>query len=232
MPAISQYRHRKRPHFTTASQNGNAVQKTVDIVKYYGRILQRSKQREATLNMKRSKTMANANIHHRPFERIAIVDRGEAAMRLIRAVRELNHEQSMSLSTVALFTEPDRRAMFVREAGDAVCIGPATFIDQRDQGQKSSYHDSGRIEQALVKARADAAWVGWGLLAEEPWFADLCSRLGMVFIGPDARMLRLLGHKISAKHLAQQAGVPTIPWSGGTAACRAARIPAHGQASA
>ncbi len=173
--------------------------------------------------------MAHTDIHHRPFERIAIVDRGAAALRLIRAVRELNHEQRISLSTVTLFTEPDRRALFVREADDAICIGPALFIDQRDQRQKSSYHDSGRIEQALVKARADAAWVGWGLLAEEPWFADLCSRLGMVFIGPDTRMLRLLGNKISAKHLAQQAGVPVIPWSGGAIETAAAAQQHAGQ---
>ena len=87
----------------------------MDIVKDCGRILQRREERETTLNMKGSKTMANANINHRPFERIAIVDRGEAAMRLIRAVRELNHEQRMSLSTVA----SDRAGKWLAEGRSA-----------------------------------------------------------------------------------------------------------------
>src|SRR5690349_12529879 len=86
------------------------------------------------------------------FERIAIVARGEAAIRLIRAVHELNCEHHLSLSSVALFTEPDRQAMFVREADDAVCIGPATFTDRRDGQRKSSYLDRERIEQALLTA--------------------------------------------------------------------------------
>src|SRR5438094_5707366 len=119
----------------------------------------------------------------RHFERIAMLSHGEAAMRLIRAVRELNREQHVSLSTLALFAEPDRQAMFVREGDEAVCIGPATFVDKRDGRSKSSYLDSTRIEQALLTARADAVWVGWGPLAEAAWFADICERLDMVFIG-------------------------------------------------
>jgi len=63
----------------------------------------------------------------RSFEKIAIVTRGEAAGRLIRAIRELNYEQHLSLAAVALFTEPDRQAIFVREADDAVCIGPQQY---------------------------------------------------------------------------------------------------------
>jgi acetyl/propionyl-CoA carboxylase alpha subunit/acetyl-CoA carboxylase carboxyltransferase component len=148
------------------------------------------------------------------FTRIAIVNRGEAAIRLIHAIRELNCEQHLNLSTVALFTEPDRQAMFVREADDAVCIGPATFVDHRDGRCKSSYLDLAHIEQALIIAQADATWVGWGLLAEESWFADLCQRLGIVFVGPNAETLRLLNNKISAKQLAQQANIPVVPWSG------------------
>ena len=126
----------------------------------------------------------------------------------------MNFEQQLSLSTVALFTESDRQAMFVREADDAVCIGPATFLDQRDGRRKSSYLDLERIEQALIIAHADAAWVGWGLLAEESWFADLCKRLGIVFFGPNAETLGLLSNKINARQLAQRANVPVVPWSG------------------
>ena len=145
------------------------------------------------------------------FERIAIVNQGEAAIRLIQAIRELNRERQLSLSTVALFTESDRQAMFVREADDAVCIGPPTFLDQRDGQRRSSYLDPERIEQALIIAHADGAWVGWSRLAEEAWFADLCKRLGIVFVGPNAETLRLLGNKISVRQLAQQANIPVDP---------------------
>ena len=123
--------------------------------------------------------MVNANIYQDPsrrmdrdsseerrFERVAILSRGEAAMRLIRAVRELSRGQHLRVSTVALFTEPDRQSMFVREADDAVCIGPALVVDQQDRQRKSSYQDRERIEQALMTTHADAAWVGWDLLAE------------------------------------------------------------------
>lgn len=174
--------------------------------------------------------MANANDNRDPLElidrdsfegyhheRIAIVNRGEAALRLIRAVRELNHERHLplrGLATVALYTEPDRQALFVHEADDAVCIGPATFIDQRDGQRKSGYLDLDRIEQALMTAQVDMAWAGWGLLAEEPQLADLCKRLGIVFVGPDAATLRLLSDQIGIRRLAEQVNIPVIPWSG------------------
>ncbi len=151
----------------------------------------------------------------RQFERIAIVNRGETAMRLIRAVRELNREEHRELTTVALFTEPDRRAMFVHEADDAVSIGAASFVDPEDRQRKSSYLDRKRIERALVAAHADAAWVGWGLISEEPWFAELCQQLGIAFIGPNANVLALFRDKIAAKQLAERIGIPIIPWSGG-----------------
>ncbi|HEY5002552.1 MAG TPA: biotin carboxylase N-terminal domain-containing protein, partial [Ktedonobacteraceae bacterium] len=142
-----------------------------------------------------------ANILHQKvtehrFQRIAIINRGEAAMRIIHAVREVNREEHLQLSTVALFTETDRRAMFVHEADDAISIGPATFVDPEEKRRKSSYLDPLRIEQALLAAHADAAWVGWGLASEEPWCAEVCQRLGIVFIGPDATALQLFRDKI------------------------------------
>lgn len=137
----------------------------------------------------------------RQFKRIAIVNRGEPAIRLIHAVRELNREQGLGLETVALYTEADQGAMFVREADDAVAIGrPHT-----------GYLDYRRLERALVGTRAEAAWVGWGFVAEHPEFAELCRRLGVIFIGPDPEVLRLLGDKIGAKRLAEAAGVPVAP---------------------
>lgn len=150
----------------------------------------------------------------RHFERIAIISHSEAAMRLICAVRELNREQHLSLSTLALFVEPDRQAMFVREADDAVCIGPATFVDKRDGQSKSTYLDRERMAQALLTAGAGAVWVGWGPLAEVAWVADVCERLNIVFVGPNAQALRLLNNKISARQLAEQANIPVVPWSG------------------
>ncbi len=84
------------------------------------------------------------------FQRVAIVNRGEAAMRFIHAVREFNQEHGTALRTIALFTEPDRHAMFVREADEAVCLGPAQVLDSNTQQLKSSYVDYDRIEQGLV----------------------------------------------------------------------------------
>lgn len=151
----------------------------------------------------------------REFQRVAIVNRGEAAVRFIHAVREFNHERGTSLRTIALFTDPDRHAMFVREADESVSLGPAHTADLRTGKLKSSYVDYGRLEQALALARADAAWVGWGFVAEHAGFADLCRDLSIVYIGPDGDVMRLLGDKISSKLLAEQAQIPVAPWSNG-----------------
>jgi acetyl/propionyl-CoA carboxylase alpha subunit/acetyl-CoA carboxylase carboxyltransferase component len=149
------------------------------------------------------------------FERVAIVNRGEAAMRFIHAAREYNREHGTRLATIALYTEPDRRAMFVREADEAVCLGTAQVIDEISHHSKSSYVDYPTLERALTAARADAAWVGWGFVAEHAAFADLCRDLGVVFIGPNGEAMRRLGDKITAKRLAQAAHIPVAPWSGG-----------------
>jgi len=149
------------------------------------------------------------------FQRIAIINRGEAAMRLIHAVREFNRERGLDLKTIALYTEPERQAMFVREADMAVSLGAATFDDPGGQ-RKNAYLNYQAIELALVESGADAVWVGWGFVAEHPEFADLCERkLGLTFIGPDGDCMRRLGDKIASKQLAEKAGVPVAPWSGG-----------------
>ena len=149
------------------------------------------------------------------FQRVAIVNRGEAAMRFIHAAREFNLEHGASLCTIALFTEPDRHAMFVREADEAVSLGAAQVIDPVTHQPKSSYVDYGRLERALADARADAVWVGWGFVAEHAAFADLCREMHIVFIGPDGDVMRRLGDKIASKLLAEQAQIPVAPWSGG-----------------
>ena len=149
------------------------------------------------------------------FERVAIVNRGEAAMRFIHAAHEYNREYGTHLVTVALYTEPDRYAMFVREADEAVCLGAAQVIDEISHHPKSSYVDYRTLERALTAAAAEAAWVGWGFVAEHAAFADLCRYLGVVFIGPDGEAMRRLGDKITSKLLAQAAGISVAPWSGG-----------------
>ncbi len=149
------------------------------------------------------------------FQRIAIVNRGEAAMRFIHAAREFNQEYGTSLRTIALFTDPDRHAMFVRESDEAFSLGPAHSVDPNTRLSKCSYVDYGLVERALSAVRAEAVWVGWGFVAEHAEFADLCHDLGIVFIGPDGDVMRRLGDKIASKLLAEQAGIPVVPWSGG-----------------
>jgi len=135
-------------------------------------------------------------------------------MRFIHATREFNQEYGANLCTIALFTDPDRHAMFVRTADEAVPLGPAQIIDPRTNHLKSTYVDYDVLERALALARAEAAWVGWGFVAEHAEFADLCREMGIVFIGPDGDVMRRLGDKISSKLLAEQAHIPIAPWSG------------------
>jgi acetyl/propionyl-CoA carboxylase alpha subunit/acetyl-CoA carboxylase carboxyltransferase component len=153
---------------------------------------------------------------NREFQRVAIVNRGEAAMRFLHAAREFNHEHGTSLRTIAMFTEPDRYSMFVREADETVCLGSAQTLDLNTGQFKTRYVDYESLAQALTSARADAVWVGWGFVAEHAAFADLCRELGIVFIGPDADVMRQVGDKIASKRLAEQAHIPVVPWSGGS----------------
>ena len=147
------------------------------------------------------------------FNRVAIVNRGEAAMRLIHAVRDLNAETGARIETVALYTDVDRAAMFVREADIAYGLGPASA---------RPYLDLKVLERALVETKADAAWVGWGFVAEDPAFAELCERVGVTFVGPSPEAMRKLGDKIGAKLIAEEVGVPVAPWSRGAVASLAA----------
>src|SRR5215472_18755189 len=143
--------------------------------------------------------------------RIAVINRGEAACRLIHAVREYNAgrdelDDAPAIQAIALYTESDRQATFVREADLAYCLGPASA---------RPYLDLTVLASALVATGADAAWVGWGFVAEDPAFAELCDRIGVTFVGPSAEAMRQLGDKIGAKLIAEQVGVPVAPWSRG-----------------
>ncbi|NUW31737.1 ATP-grasp domain-containing protein [Nonomuraea sp. SMC257] len=140
------------------------------------------------------------------FSRVAIVNRGEAAMRLIHAVRDIAAETGTRIETVALHTDVDSTAKFVREADIAYDLGPASA---------RPYLDLKVLERALVETGADAAWVGWGFVAEDPAFAQLCEKAGVTFIGPSPEAMRKLGDKIGAKLIAEEVGVPVAPWSRG-----------------
>ncbi|NHA69901.1 ATP-binding protein [Phycicoccus flavus] len=143
------------------------------------------------------------------FARIAVVNRGESAMRLVHAVRDLNAEQPPGeprTEVVALHTEGERTAMFVRESDLAFDLGPAS---------ERPYLDLERLRTALLETRADAVWVGWGFVAEDPRFAELCREIGVTFIGPSPEAMRKLGDKIGSKLIAEEVGVPVAPWSRG-----------------
>ncbi|WP_370950056.1 biotin carboxylase N-terminal domain-containing protein [Amycolatopsis sp. cg5] len=143
------------------------------------------------------------------FSRVAIINRGEAAMRLIHAVRELSAETGARIETVALYTDADQTATFVREADIAYSLGPAAA---------RPYLNLELLEKALRETEADAAWVGWGFVAEDPAFAELCEKTGVTFVGPSAEAMRKLGDKIGSKLIAEEVGVPVAPWSRGEVA--------------
>jgi len=149
--------------------------------------------------------------------RLAIANRGEAAMRCLSAAIELHGQWGEPISTIALYTEPDAGSWFVREADEAVLLGPAMFIDS-DGRRRSTYTDTGRLMAALSAAQADAVWPGWGFAAESAEFAAACEQAGITFVGPPSDVIAMIGDKIRAKQLAEQAGVPGVPWSGGAVA--------------
>ncbi|MTE16090.1 ATP-binding protein [Nocardia aurantiaca] len=154
------------------------------------------------------------------FSRIAIVNRGEAAVRLIHAVRDLTAETGHAIQIIALHTDVDRNATFVREADIAYDLGPASA---------RPYLDLKALERALLATEADSAWVGWGFVAEDPAFAELCEQIGVTFIGPSPEAMRKLGDKIGAKLLAEEVGVPVAPWSRGPVETIDAAVAAAGR---
>jgi acetyl/propionyl-CoA carboxylase alpha subunit/acetyl-CoA carboxylase carboxyltransferase component len=143
-----------------------------------------------------------------PIRRLAIVNRGEAAMRCVRAVKALRAEEGSSLEAVALYTAIDRDAPFVRHA-DAAFELPAP------RGEVAAYLDHDGLLAALRRAGADAIWPGWGFVSESPEFVEKLTAAGIRFLGPSPSAMRALGDKIGSKRIAEAAGVPVTPWSGG-----------------
>lgn len=135
------------------------------------------------------------------FDKVLIANRGEIALRLIRACKELG------LKTVAVYSEADRDALHVRFADEDVCIGAAL--------PSESYLDMKRIVAAAEVTNSGAVHPGYGFLAENADFAEICESCGLTFIGPTPEQIRQLGDKVSAKELMKKAGVPVIPGSDG-----------------
>ena len=131
------------------------------------------------------------------FSKILIANRGEIAVRIIRACKE------MGIGTVAVFSEADRDALHVSLADESICIGPARVQD--------SYLNMTAILSAAVETKSQAIHPGYGLLSENARFAELCEKCGVTFIGPSARLISLLGDKDQAKRTMRDAGVPVVP---------------------
>jgi acetyl/propionyl-CoA carboxylase alpha subunit/acetyl-CoA carboxylase carboxyltransferase component len=150
----------------------------------------------------------------RPIHRLAIVNRGEAAMRCIRAVKALRTHERSELRVIALYTDVDRDTPFVRHAD---------FVERLDapKGEVAAYLDHDGLIAALQRAGADAVWPGWGFVAEDPRFVERVTEAGLRFLGPSAEAMRRLGDKISAKEIAEASGVPVSQWSGGEVASEA-----------
>ena len=144
----------------------------------------------------------------RRIERLAIVNRGEAAVRCLRTAKSLRALEGEGLEVVALFTPPDRDAPFVRQADRAIELASA-------KGAVAAYLDHDGVIAALKQVGADAVWPGWGFVAEDPVFVERLATEGIVFLGPSADAMRSLGDKITSKLLAERADVPVTDWSGG-----------------
>ena len=135
------------------------------------------------------------------FKKILIANRGEIALRVICACRELG------IRTVAVYSEPDENSLHVRFADDAVCIGPAASRD--------SYLNVPAIISAAEITGADAIHPGYGFLSESAYMAEVCEACHIKFIGPSANVIRLLGDKARARRVMKKAGVPVLPGSDG-----------------
>jgi acetyl/propionyl-CoA carboxylase alpha subunit/acetyl-CoA carboxylase carboxyltransferase component len=144
----------------------------------------------------------------RTIERLAIVNRGEAAVRCLRTAKALREQEGSGLEVIGLVTPPDRDAPFARQVDRTVDLAAP-------DGAVAAYLDHDGLIAALKSVDADAVWPGWGFVAEDPVFVDRLAAEGIVFLGPPASAMRELGDKITSKHLAEKAGVPVTEWSGG-----------------
>jgi len=165
-----------------------------------------------------------------------VINRGEAATRFMNTARRLTNTQGEDYEIVALYTDPDRGAPFVRRADRSLYLGEPLWQDPNDpyerdengdvryqvvQGErtpvpkmKSQYVNHERLYQVIEESGADAVWLGWGFVAEDAAFVAGLETRGITVIGPSAHSMRLLGDKIESKKLAERVGVPVASWSG------------------
>ncbi len=144
------------------------------------------------------------------FKKILIANRGEIAVRIIRACREL------SIRTVAIYSEADAQALHVKMADESVCVGPPDA--------NLSYRNIPNILSSAEMTGAEAIHPGYGFLAEDGHFAEVCESVGVKFIGPSAEAIRLLGNKVKAREVMKKAGVPIVPGSDGAVSSEAEAI--------
>jgi len=135
------------------------------------------------------------------FKKVLVANRGEIALRVIRACRELG------VQTVAIHSTADAESLHVQFADEAVCVGPAQ--------SKDSYLNIRAVMSAAEVTGCDAVHPGYGFLSENPAFAEIVEKLGMKFIGPRSEMLRLMGNKVQAREFAEKAGLPLLPGARG-----------------
>jgi propionyl-CoA carboxylase alpha chain len=141
-------------------------------------------------------TMTRENGIDRSIRKVLIANRGEIARRVIRTCKK------MGISTVAVYSDPDANALFVKEADEAVALGGAS--------PSSSYLSIEKIMKAAALTGADALHPGYGFLSENPALPSACERAGIIFIGPPASVMEAMGSKLAAKEIARSAGVPTL----------------------
>ncbi len=135
------------------------------------------------------------------FKKVLVANRGEIAVRIIRACRELG------IRTIAIYSEADKNALHTTLADEAICIGPAI--------SRKSYLNIKAILEAACVMGADSIHPGYGFLSENAKFAKLCEEIGLKFIGPSSSIIELLGNKAKAKETMKKAGVPVVPGSEG-----------------
>src|SRR5215469_1180590 len=132
-----------------------------------------------------------------PFQKVLIANRGEIAIRVIRACQELG------LRSIAVYSDVDRNALHVRMADEAYYLGPAIAAQ--------SYLSIPKILEVAQRAGAQAVHPGYGFLSENAEFVDACHKAGLIFVGPSAQAQRAMGEKTAARRTAQAVGVPIVP---------------------
>ncbi|NCC33302.1 MAG: acetyl-CoA carboxylase biotin carboxylase subunit, partial [Chloroflexia bacterium] len=135
------------------------------------------------------------------LNKVLVANRGEIAVRIIRACQELG------IKSVAAFSEADRDSLAVRMADEAICIGPPP--------PARSYLNPPALISAALITGCDAVHPGYGFLSENPYFAEMCTDCNLEFIGPTAETMRLMGDKSIGRQTMRTAGVPTVPGSEG-----------------